>query len=64
MYYLHMSDKLATWKAELEEQLKYKAQVEAALNQTTAKILKLQGGIQFAEENENLEEVEVANEEQ
>lgn len=45
-----MSDKLATWKAELEEQLKYKAQVEAALNQTTAKILKLQGGIQFAEE--------------
>ena len=59
-----MSEQLEKWKAELEEQLKYKAQVEAALNQTTAKILKLQGGIQFAEESEKAEEVEVANEEQ
>tara|TARA_R100001443_G_scaffold99819_1_gene107025 strand:- start:661 stop:840 length:180 start_codon:yes stop_codon:yes gene_type:complete len=59
-----MSDKLETWKAELEEQLKYKAQVEVALNQTTAKILKLQGGIQFAEESAQSNEVEVVNEEQ
>tara|TARA_B100000902_G_scaffold393011_1_gene446456 strand:- start:302 stop:481 length:180 start_codon:yes stop_codon:yes gene_type:complete len=59
-----MSDKLETWKAELEEQLKYKAQVEAALNQTTAKIFKLQGGIQFAEESAQSAEVDVVNEEQ
>ena len=59
-----MSDQLAKWKADLEEQLKYKAQVEAALNQTTAKVLQLQGGIQFAEESAKSEEVEVVTEEQ
>jgi len=45
-----MSDKLTQWKELLEEKLKYKAQVEAALNQTVRQILQLEGGIQFAEE--------------
>jgi len=53
-----MSDKLTQWKELLEEKLKYKAQVEAALNQTVRQILQLEGGIQFAEETTevNLEE--------
>jgi len=46
-----MSDKLTQWKELLEEKLKYKAQVEAALNQTVRQILQLEGGIQFAEES-------------
>tara|TARA_Y100001968_G_C18723484_1_gene421218 strand:+ start:112 stop:291 length:180 start_codon:yes stop_codon:yes gene_type:complete len=46
-----MSDKLTQWKELLEEKLKYKAQVEAALNQTVREILQLEGGIQFAEES-------------
>lgn len=46
-----MSDKLAQWKETLEEKKKYRAQLESALNQTTAEILQLQGGIQFAEES-------------
>ena len=59
-----MSDKLTQWKEALEEKLKYKAQVEAALNQTVRQILQLEGGIQFAEEGANSEEVEVVTEEQ
>ena len=46
-----MSDKLTQWKEALEEKTKYRAQLEAALNKTTAEILQLQGGIQFAEES-------------
>ena len=46
-----MSDKLTQWKETLEEKTKYRAQLEAALNKTTAEILQLQGGIQFAEES-------------
>jgi len=46
-----MSDKLTQWKEALEEKTKYKAQLESALNKTTAEILQLQGGIQFAEDN-------------
>ena len=45
-----MSDKLTQWKETLEEKTKYRAQLESALNKTTAEILQLQGGIQFAEE--------------
>ena len=45
-----MSDKLTQWKEALEEKTKYKAQLESALNKTTAESLQLQGGIQFAEE--------------
>ena len=45
-----MSDKLTQWKETLEEKTKYRAQLEAALNKTTAEILQLQGGIQYAEE--------------
>lgn len=57
-----MSDTLNLWQAELEEQLKYKTQLETALNQTNAKILQLQGGIQFAKESIDTEKVEVASE--
>ena len=46
-----MSDKLTQWKETLEEKTKYRAQLESALNKTTAEILQLQGGIQFAEES-------------
>lgn len=58
-----MSDQLKKWEEALEEKTKYKAQIEAALNQTTAEILQLQGGIQFAKESaepviENTEVVE------
>ena len=45
-----MSDKLTQWKETLEEKTKYRAQLESALNQVTAEILQLKGGIQFAEE--------------
>ena len=45
-----MSDKLTRWEESLVEKKKYKAQLEAALNQTTAQILQLEGGIQFAKE--------------
>tara|TARA_Y100001963_G_scaffold114352_1_gene158556 strand:- start:31 stop:210 length:180 start_codon:yes stop_codon:yes gene_type:complete len=45
-----MSDKLTQWKEALEEKTKYRAQLEAALNQTVRQILQLEGGIQFAEE--------------
>ena len=45
-----MSDKLTRWEESLIEKKKYKAQLEAALNQTTAQILQLEGGIQFAKE--------------
>jgi len=59
-----MSDQLKKWEDSLKEKTAYKAQLEAALNQTTAEILQLQGGIQFAKESaepviENTEEVEV-----
>ena len=58
-----MSDQLKKWEEALEEKTKYQAQIEAALNQTTAEILQLQGGIQFAKESaepviENTEVVE------
>jgi len=46
-----MSDKLTQWKETLEEKIKYRAQLESALNKTTAEILQLQGGVQFAEES-------------
>jgi outer membrane biogenesis lipoprotein LolB len=46
-----MSDKLTQWKETLEEKTKYRVQLESALNKTTAEILQLQGGIQFAEES-------------
>tara|TARA_B100000902_G_scaffold207023_1_gene197198 strand:+ start:994 stop:1173 length:180 start_codon:yes stop_codon:yes gene_type:complete len=46
-----MSDKLTQWKEALEEKTKYRAQLESALSKTTAEILQLQGGIQFAEES-------------
>ena len=59
-----MSEQLEKWKELLEEKLKYKAQVEAALNQTVRQILQLEGGIQFAEEGANSEKVEVVTEEQ
>jgi len=59
-----MSDQLKKWEDSLKEKTAYKSQLEAALNQTTAEILQLQGGIQFAKESaepvtENTEEVEV-----
>lgn len=58
-----MSDQLKKWEDSLKEKTAYKAQLEAALNQTTAEILQLQGGIQFAKESaepviENTEVVE------
>jgi len=45
-----MSNQLKKWEETLVEKKKYKAQLEAALNQTTAQILQLEGGIQFAKE--------------
>ena len=57
-----MSDKLAQWKKTLEEKKKYRAQLESALNQTTAEILQLQGGIQFAEESTEVNSEEPATE--
>jgi len=57
-----MSDKLTQWKEALEEKLKYKAQVEAALNQTVRQILQLEGGIQFAEESTEVNSEEPATE--
>ena len=58
-----MSDQLKKWEDSLKEKTAYKSQLEAALNQTTAEILQLQGGIQFAKESaepvtENTEVVE------
>jgi len=55
-------DLIKPWEAELEEQLKYKTQLETALNHTNAKIRHLQGGIQFAKESIDTEKVEVASE--
>ena len=46
-----MSDTLTQWQETLEEKTTYRAQLESALNKTTAEILQLQGGIQFAEES-------------
>ena len=59
-----MSIQLTKWEEALKEKTEYKTKLEAALNQTTAEILQLQGGIQFAKESaepvtENTEEVEV-----
>jgi len=58
-----MSNQLTKWEDSLKEKTAYKSQLEAALNQTTAEILQLQGGIQFAKESaepviENTEVVE------
>ena len=45
-----MSDQVKKWEESLKEKVAYKAQLENALNQTTAEILQLQGGLQFAKE--------------
>ena len=46
-----MLDQLKKWEDSLKEKTAYKIQLENALNQTTAEILQLQGGIQFAKES-------------
>ena len=58
-----MSSQLTKWEEALKEKTEYKVKLEAALNQVTAEILQLQGGIQFAKESvepstENTEVVE------
>ena len=46
-----MTDQLKKkWEESLQKKMEYKKQVEAALNQVTAEILQLQGGLQFANE--------------
>ena len=45
-----MTDQLKKWEESLQQKIEYKKQVESALNQVTAEILQLQGGIQFAKE--------------
>ena len=45
-----MSSQLTKWEEALKEKTEYKLKLEAALNQVTAEILQLQGGIQFAKE--------------
>tara|TARA_B100000902_G_scaffold129497_1_gene128621 strand:- start:479 stop:679 length:201 start_codon:yes stop_codon:yes gene_type:complete len=45
-----MSSQLTKWEEALKEKTEYKVKLEAALNQVTAEILQLQGGIQFAKE--------------
>jgi len=45
-----MTDQTKKWEDALKEKIEYKRQLESALNQTTAEILQLQGGIQFAKE--------------
>ena len=45
-----MSSQLTKWEEALKEKTEYKTKLEAALNQVTAEILQLQGGIQFAKE--------------
>tara|TARA_B100001250_G_scaffold35879_1_gene28859 strand:+ start:3758 stop:3958 length:201 start_codon:yes stop_codon:yes gene_type:complete len=45
-----MSDLLKKWEDALNEKLQQKGQYETALNQLTAEILQLKGGIQFAKE--------------
>ena len=63
-----MSSQLTKWEEALKEKTEYKTKLEAALNQVTAEILQLQGGIQFAKETvetapvpegQDTEEVEV-----
>lgn len=46
-----MSSQLTKWEEALKEKTEYKVKLEAALNQVTAEILQLQGGIQFAKES-------------
>ena len=46
-----MSDQVKKWEEALKEKTAYKAQLETALNQTTAEIFQLQGGLQFAKES-------------
>ena len=46
-----MTDQIKKWEATLKEKLEYKQQLESALNQTTAEIFQLQGGLQFAKES-------------
>jgi len=46
-----MSSQLTKWEEALKEKTGYKVKLEAALNQVTAEILQLQGGIQFAKES-------------
>ena len=46
-----MSSQLTKWEEALKEKTEYKTKLEAALNQVTAEILQLQGGIQFAKES-------------
>ena len=58
-----MSEKLQQWEKALKEKTEQRAQYENALNQLTAEILQIQGGIQFAKESvepstENTEVVE------
>jgi len=45
-----MSDLLKKWEDALKEKLQQKGQYETALNQLTAEILQLKGGIQFAKD--------------
>jgi len=40
------------WEESLVEKKKYKAQLEAALNQTIAEIFQLEGGLLFAKESD------------
>ena len=46
-----MSDLLKKWEDALKEKLQQKGQYETALNQLTAEILQLKGGIQFAKDS-------------
>ena len=45
-----MSSQLTKWEEALKEKTEYKVKLEAALNQVTAEILQLPGGIEFAKE--------------
>ena len=46
-----MTDQLKKWEDALQEKLEFKKQLENTLNQTTAEIFQLQGGLQFAKES-------------
>ena len=46
-----MSERLQQWEKALKEKIEQRAQYENALNQLTAEILQIQGGIQFAKDS-------------
>jgi len=60
-----MTDQVKKWEDALKEKIELKKQLDNSLNQVTAEIFQLQGGLQFAKESAELPtgNIEVTTEE-